>query len=178
MEEQHRSSSSHGDDIEVLDSSDNKRDEAAARVQGAVIELENLLLPPIITTIQDLKDMPKIWYKIHVLIFDLRNYQANTKSRDRLKTVIDPSYIGLPYFSCTEAALMKSLQVGDTNGSATRGRRAESGDYRVCAAHDIAPILERLFGVKEKDLMRDKEFLGLVENWGVELGGGVVWKGL
>jgi len=57
-------------------------------------------------------------------------------------------------------------------------KRVESGDYRVCAAHDVAPILEKVLGLKEKDLLRDKEFVELVEKWGLELGEGVVWKGL
>jgi hypothetical protein len=57
-------------------------------------------------------------------------------------------------------------------------KRIESGDFRVCAAHDVAAILEKVLGVKEKDLRRDKEFLSLVERWGLELGEGMVWKGL
>lgn len=30
-------------------------------------------------------------------------------------------------------------------------KRVESGDHRVCAAHDIAPILEKALGIKPKD---------------------------
>jgi hypothetical protein len=44
-------------------------------------------------------------------------------------------------------------------------KRVESGDSRVCAAHDLAPIFENAFGVKEKELARNerfKEMLGRV----------------
>jgi hypothetical protein len=67
-------------------------------------------------TIQDLKNLPELWYKIHVLIFDLRSYQTNTGSRDRLETVIGPSYIRSPYFTSCEVAIIKSLQIGGSKG--------------------------------------------------------------
>ena len=105
-------------------------------------------------------------------MYDLRSFQANTVSRDRIETVIDPSYIGSPYFTDTEAAMVKGLQVSGSKGSSTleevieetlkerlqrrMKKRVESEDFRVCVAHDVAPILERVLGVKEKDLMRDK----------------------
>jgi hypothetical protein len=41
-------------------------------------------------------------------------------------------------------------------------KRVYIGDFRVCAAHDVAPILEKALGVKEKYLIRDKEFLRFV----------------
>lgn len=141
-----------------------------------------------------MKDNLRIWYKLHVLTCDLRSYQANTVSRDRLETVIDPSYIGSLYFTDTEAAIVKWLQVSGSKGSSTLKeviekilkerlerrikKRIKSRDFRVCAGHYIAPVLERVLGVEEKDLVRHKEFLGLVEKWGAELGAGVVWKGL
>jgi hypothetical protein len=194
MKEQGRSSSACRDDIEVLVSSDVKPGKATPPVEEAVEGLDNLSLKPTITSIQDLKDSPNIWYKIHVLIFDLRSYQVSSASRDRLETVIDTSYIGLPYFTTIEAAVVKRLQIGGSKRSPTLAgvieetlkerlerrlkKRVESEDYGVCAAHDVAPILEGVLGVEEKDMMRDKEFLGLVEKWGGELGGGVAWKGL
>jgi len=57
-------------------------------------------------------------------------------------------------------------------------KREESGDFRVCTAHDLAPNFERVFGVKEKELGRDKVFIGLVEKYGLELGEGLKWEGL
>jgi hypothetical protein len=90
--------------------------------------------------------------------------------------------------------MVKSPQVSGSKGSTTLAevieetlterlerrmkKRVEGGDYRVYAAHDVAPILEKVFGAEEKDVMRDKEFVELVEEWGLQLGEGVVWKGM
>jgi hypothetical protein len=41
-------------------------------------------------------------------------------------------------------------------------KRVESVDFRVCVAHDVAPIVEKVLGAKGKDL-RDEEFVGFVE---------------
>jgi len=193
MEEQHKNSSASESDIEGLDSRDVKRKEAAPSLERATAGLETLSLTPTITSVQDLKGSPGIWYRIHVLILDLRSYQENNASHDRLETVIDPSYIGSPYFTDSEVAMVKGLRTGGDKGCSIlvgliddtlkerlerrMKKRVDSGDFRVCAAHDVAPILERVFGVKEKDLLRDKEFVGLVQKWGLELGEGVVWKG-
>ena len=74
--------------------------------------------------------------------------------------------------------MVKSFQVGENSGSIALAEVIEdalkerlerrmkksvhSGDFRVCAAHDVAPILEKALGVKEKYLIRDKEFLRFV----------------
>ncbi|PMD60577.1 uncharacterized protein K444DRAFT_386229 [Hyaloscypha bicolor E] len=65
--------------------------------------------PPNRTHIHDprFENLPELWYKIHVLIFDLRSYQTNTGSRDRLEIIVDPSYIGSPYFTSCEVAIIK-----------------------------------------------------------------------
>jgi len=57
-------------------------------------------------------------------------------------------------------------------------KRVESNDYRVCAAHDLAPIFEKALDINPKELARNKEFLALMEKSGLELGDGEEWKGL
>lgn len=57
-------------------------------------------------------------------------------------------------------------------------KRVESGDYRSCAAHDIAPIFEKGLGIKSKELAKDKEFLELRESSGLRLKDGETWSGL
>lgn len=42
-------------------------------------------------------------------------------------------------------------------------KRVESADYRFCAAHDLAPIFEKAFGIKPKDLQTNPEFLALLD---------------
>ena len=175
-------------------------------------------------TVADLRNDTRLWYKLNVFIYDLRNFRDIPKSQERLDSIIDASYIGLPYFTTTEALTIKSAMI-DTSPpvhpamkkarSKTQPqsdlqpqsrtpeqsphlkrldkvieetlnerlerrikKREESGDFRVCAAHDLAPILEKALEIGVKDLQRDKEFLGLVERCGVDLQDGNVWMGL
>ena len=57
-------------------------------------------------------------------------------------------------------------------------RRAGSGDYRVCAAHDLAPIFEKAFDIKPKDLQTNTEFLAILDRSQLELKDSDNWKGL
>jgi hypothetical protein len=166
------------------------QEQEVASMDKETLGRDPLSITPIKSSIQDPKAVPGLWYKIHVLIYDLRNFQANSACRERLETVIDASYFGSPYFTPAEATIVKSFQVSSVSLAevieATLKERLErrmkkrvySGDFRVCAAHDVAPILEKALGVKGKDLMRDKEFLRFVENWGLEWEEGGDWKGI
>jgi hypothetical protein len=44
----------------------------------------------------------------------------------------------------------------------------ERVDFRVCAAHDLAPVLAKAFGINEKLLIRHKAFIKLVDKFGLE----------
>ena len=57
-------------------------------------------------------------------------------------------------------------------------KRVASGDYRVCAAHDVAPVLEKALGVRPKDLDASQAFLDLMAERGLELGDEETWTGL
>jgi len=57
-------------------------------------------------------------------------------------------------------------------------KRVESGDYRVCAAHDLAPIFEKAFNIKLDDLAKDDGFLSLLDKSGLKLKNGENWLGL
>jgi hypothetical protein len=48
-------------------------------------------------------------------------------------------------------------------------KRVESGDFRVCAAHDLAPVIEKAFGVKEKELARSERFKEVMGRCGLKL---------
>jgi hypothetical protein len=41
-------------------------------------------------------------------------------------------------------------------------------DFRICAAHDLAPVLAKAFGINEKLLIRHKAFIKLVDKFGLE----------
>ncbi|CZT50330.1 uncharacterized protein RSE6_11295 [Rhynchosporium secalis] len=162
------------------------------------------------STIAELRNNTTIWYKLHVLIYDLRNFSEVETSQLRLDSIADASYLSLPYFTPDEATIIKSSLV-DTSKPTHPGakkvkiqdeqqnlkaletvieetlkerlerrnkKREESGDFRVCAAHDLAPILEKALDIKPKNLANDKAFVELIEKYGLELGDGAVWKGV
>ena len=96
-------------------------------------------------SLPELKMDSNIWYKIHVLLYDLRHFEQSNASRCRLETVIDPSYLGEPYFNPEEAEKIKGARLdGDKTLSALieetlderlnrrMKKRVESCDYRVC----------------------------------------------
>jgi hypothetical protein len=146
-------------------------------------------------TLHDLRDDCKLWYRLHVFIYDLRAFRSSSASSSRLENVIAPDYIGLPYFTDEEAERLRSTIIdvltGDTLGlrldtffkskleKRMKTCMEETGDYRVCAAHDLAPIFERAFRVSPGDLAKNKGFRSLVTKGGLEaLDQGEVWKGL
>ena len=54
----------------------------------------------------------------------------------------------------------------------------ESGDFRVCAAYDLAPILETVFGISQKMLNKDKAFNAPLRKSGLVLKEGQVFGGV
>lgn len=128
-----------------------------------------------------------LWYRLHVFLYDLRNFSDNNKSQARLDQIIDASYLGQPYFSDNEVAMIKTTIIGNQktlaetieeslNDKLNRRKRVEAKDYRPCAAHDLAPIFERAFGVRPKDLSKDKQFLKLMTKHGLALADTNEWK--
>ncbi|PGG99541.1 hypothetical protein GX51_06281 [Blastomyces parvus] len=145
-------------------------------------------------TIAELKDeFPGLWYRLHVLVLDLRNFSTNDTSRERLEQVTDISYLGSPYFSAEEASalghtqlepgnqLLKDKIESELNERLTRRmkKRVESGDFRVCAAHDLAPIFEKGFSINPKKLAKDSQFMNLAASRGLKPSpDGTEWSGL
>ncbi|KFX95662.1 hypothetical protein O988_05705 [Pseudogymnoascus sp. VKM F-3808] len=146
-----------------------------------------------LASVEDFKAQPSLWYKIHVSVFDLRNFHENSKAQERLDSVQDLSYIGAPYFDPAEAQQLKAYATDGTNNKPLEilikdtlkerlerrmKKRVDTGDYRVCAAHDIAPIFEKAFDIKPKDLQTNTEFLTLLDRSHLKLKGSDNWKGL
>ncbi|THY82849.1 hypothetical protein D6C85_05099 [Aureobasidium pullulans] len=52
-----------------------------------------------------------LWYKIHVLLYDLCNIATDRTSESRTLATTDELYISAPYFTLSEAALIKSTQI-------------------------------------------------------------------
>ncbi|RHZ48597.1 hypothetical protein CDV55_101413 [Aspergillus turcosus] len=150
------------------------------------IKAEN---PLSITSLRNSEVSPTLWYRLHVLLYDLQHFNQRPDSRERLETVSDLSYIGSPYFNDEETATIKNTLVhGKTIAQIIEQelqerlerrnkKRVDSGDFRVCAAHDLAPILAATLGTNLKQLDKDKRFLLLINARGLDLGDDK-WEGL
>lgn len=68
------------------------------------------------TTVSALKAHP-VWYKIQVLVYDLRtsNSSKNRESEQRTLSTTDELYISRPYFTDEEAAMIKAATVDNNN---------------------------------------------------------------
>ena len=81
-------------------------------------------------------------------IYDLRSFDTNKKSRERLETVRNRYYIGKPYFS--DDVCDKILRFPEHSGTlqtvleALEKKRVGS---KICAAHDLSPIFESALGI-------------------------------
>ncbi|KAL2867580.1 uncharacterized protein BJX67DRAFT_352626 [Aspergillus lucknowensis] len=144
-------------------------------------------------TVSDLQDgsiSTTLWYRIHVLLHDLETF-TNPASAKRLDKVIDLSYIGPPYFTPEEASVIKNIKPDGKERplealveerlrerlEKRNKKRVDSGDFRVCAAHDVAPILGEILKIDLKLLVKDNDFAKLVEKKGLNLNG-ESWRGL
>ena len=91
--------------------------------------------------------------------------------------MIYPTYVSAPYFEPLENHALKKI-IRQTleqliqeilDKKLNRRKRVEGADYRVRAAHDLAPVFERVFGIKPKDLQKDKKFVKMLSTNGLEL---------
>lgn len=131
--------------------------------------------------LQDIAASPSLWYRVHVLLFDLQNFDHRPSSRTRLDQVIDPHYIGAPYFTPDETIRLKNMPVHEKSFQQVVSerlaerldrrmkKRSGSGDFRVCAAHDLAPIMADILRVDLKQLDRDRQFVRLLDTNGLDL---------
>ncbi|KAE8139469.1 hypothetical protein BDV38DRAFT_281233 [Aspergillus pseudotamarii] len=134
-------------------------------------------------TVADLKDssaFPNLWYRIHVLITALKSFDKPASNK-RLEKIIDPCFIGEPYFAPKEADTIKKTIINGKEFSCfveeelskrfdrRNKERVESGNFRICAAHDLAPIMPQALGIDLKQLEKDKRFSNLVGEKGLHL---------
>ncbi|DAA72944.1 TPA_exp: Uncharacterized protein A8136_4869 [Trichophyton benhamiae CBS 112371] len=137
-------------------------------------------------SVGDIRSRRSLWYRLHVYVYDLRNFRTDSAARDRLDSIVDITYLGKPYFNEEEAEILKntiSNSSGSKGGTETLAqkiestlderlnrrmkKRVESGDFRVCAAHDLAPIFEAFFDIPPKKLA--KQLASLISLRGLRL---------
>ncbi|KFZ03163.1 hypothetical protein V502_11179 [Pseudogymnoascus sp. VKM F-4520 (FW-2644)] len=62
-------------------------------------------------TLSNLQENPALWYKIHVLLYDLCNISKDRAAEARTLCTTDELYISAPYFTPEEAVLIKNTVV-------------------------------------------------------------------
>ena len=135
---------------------------------------------------EHLKNNAHLWYRTLTFIYDLRSFRNRRESETRLNNVIDPFYIGAPYFTVDEAGMIKNVAVKTAAGEKKRltvvvedtvrtrlERRAQKAknkdDYRPCTAHDLSPVFEKAFGVSWKPLTKNPAFVQVIEQYGLDV---------
>lgn len=57
-------------------------------------------------------------------------------------------------------------------------KQQRENDFQICAAHDLAPIYQELFGLKPRELTKNNpKFVKLVKRGGSDAKDGRDWKG-
>ena len=64
-----------------------------------------------VVTLSDLKQNAQVWYKIHVLLYDICNIATDHSSEMRTLSTTDELYISSPYFTPSESALIKATVI-------------------------------------------------------------------
>lgn len=126
-------------------------------------------------TLAELRDNPDMWYKICLLIYDLRNMTKDKTCENGTLQTIDALYISAPYFSDEEAAIVKNAtmtpgasieQAINTNLENFFEKREASGDCRPCGPHDMVPVYLSCFGI-DKSEIEDEKFVSRVRRSGL-----------
>ena len=158
----------------------------AQRLQGSS---EKPALQSATVTLSDLRGNSDLWYRIHVLLHDLKNVK-DSPSEKRLSTTMNELYISEPYFRDFEATKIRTALISDfdepgfLDGISTDvqeitveralhyklanflDKRKASGDARPCGPHDMVPIYSSIFGITKEDL-GDERFLGRLRRSGL-----------
>ena len=137
---------------------------------------------PVVYTIDQLKDNASLWYGLHVFMYDLRHFAYDKNCEDRLNIIWDPCYLGKPYFNGEETEGLKKMIITtnkclktlisdtiETKLNRRARKREDSGDHRVRSAHDLAPLFEKAFDIRPKDLDKEPNFQRLLGEYGLDL---------
>jgi hypothetical protein len=101
-----------------------------------------------------------------------KDVRARTKKSDA--AVASPTSKILPdangnQVQSTESESESRVGEKDRESHTSMGSSLEQTiDFRVCAAHDLAPLLAKAFGINERSLVRHKKFINLVAKVGLD----------
>jgi hypothetical protein len=94
-------------------------------------------------TLSSLEEDANLWYKLRVLIYDLRNMDKDRMSEQRTLGTTDELYISAPYFTSVEASRIKATTVvvepvDDDDPSSIEAYRTEEQTDPMLP--DVAPV--------------------------------------
>ena len=127
-------------------------------------------------TLSDLRKNDRLWYKILLLIYDF-HHQKQESSKSRTDEIIDPIYIGAPYFTSEEADTIKMAFVDDTQSQtlealiqATLEERQRTTITHIfpCGPHDMVPVYLSCFGIDKAEIT-DTKFVSRVARCGLQV---------
>lgn len=149
------------------------------------------IIPPAETTLSTLRQDADLWFRIHVLLYDLSNIAIDLNSEKRVSSTTHELYISEPYFTDAEATRIRTALVDDAQSASQFGagfdkdvtveeaihsslsdffdKRNASGDARPCGPHDMVPVYGRVLGI-QKDELKDERFLSRLRRSGLGLG--------
>ncbi|VUC21630.1 unnamed protein product [Clonostachys rosea] len=113
------------------------------------------MLAPQITTTSDIRADPNLGYRVRVLLHDFLNVTKDPNALRRINSTTDEHYISSPYFTESQAAVIKSAIVDFDVGTTTEtpndeGAAEEADDYKLyvlsqkggrAAMHDLADLI-------------------------------------
>lgn len=127
-------------------------------------------------TVADLRKHERLWYKILLLIYDF-HHQKQESSKSRTDEIIDPIYIGMPYFTTEEADTIKMAFVDDTQSQtlealiqATLEERQQTTITHIfpCGPHDMVPVYLSCFSIDKAEIT-DTKFVSRVARCGLQV---------
>ena len=112
----------------------------------------------------DLKTLhgnPELWLRVKMYHHDLKHFSSDPAAARRLSNTHQPLFMSDCYFSEDERGFL--LQFCTATGTPLREifdeMNKSSGSSVVCSSHDLAPIIERVFGIR-KGYELEKQFIG------------------
>ena len=127
-------------------------------------------------TLSELRKNDHLWYKILLLIHDF-HHQKQESSKNRTDEIIDPIYIGTPYFTVEEADTIKTAFVDDTQSQTLEAliqvtleerQRTTITHIFPCGPHDMVPVYLSCFGIDKAEIT-DTKFVSRVARCGLQV---------
>lgn len=114
-----------------------RKDKAAMNHTNDTINLSR-------TTLSALREDADIWYRLHVLLYDLGNVGSDPLSQKRLSSTTHALYISEPYFTASEATMIRTALIDDAADAETTSVQSASSPKDTCTSSKATIIEEAI----------------------------------